>query len=74
MAESSIMNLLGSGKCGKVGVLVVGGAAESLKCEPGIYKIIIKNRKGFVRVALKAGYVESSNIIENEYESYIISH
>jgi len=34
---------------------VVGGAAESLKSQPGTYRIVIKNRKGFVRVALKAG-------------------
>lgn len=51
------MNLLGKERCGKVGVLVVGGAAESLKTEPGTYRIVIKNRKGFVRVALKAGSV-----------------
>lgn len=55
MAEKSILNLLGGEQRGKVGVLVVGGAAESLNSEPGTYRIVIKNRKGFVRVALKAG-------------------
>lgn len=55
MAEKSIMNLLGPQRTGKAGVLVVGGAAESLKSQPGTYRIVIKNRKGFVRVALKAG-------------------
>ncbi|XP_015121847.1 2-acylglycerol O-acyltransferase 2-A [Diachasma alloeum] len=36
-------------------VLVVGGAAESLKCRPSTYDIILKKRKGFVKIALKTG-------------------
>ncbi|XP_011311789.1 2-acylglycerol O-acyltransferase 2-A isoform X2 [Fopius arisanus] len=36
-------------------VLVVGGAAESFKCKPSTYDLVLKRRKGFVRVALKTG-------------------
>ncbi|KAK0096999.1 hypothetical protein PV326_003642 [Microctonus aethiopoides] len=36
-------------------VLVVGGAAESLRCRLSQYNIILSKRKGFIRVALKTG-------------------
>ena len=36
-------------------MLAVGGAEESLDAFPGTYKLTLRNRKGFVRVALKAG-------------------
>ena len=38
-------------------VVVVGGAAEALEARPGNFKLVLKNRKGFVKVALKSGYV-----------------
>ncbi|KAG5873725.1 hypothetical protein JTB14_035539 [Gonioctena quinquepunctata] len=40
---------------GYVCVLMVGGAAEAYFCKPGCYKVILKKRKGFVRLALKNG-------------------
>jgi len=36
-------------------VLVLGGAKESLDAHPGIFDLTIKHRKGFVKVALRAG-------------------
>jgi len=36
-------------------IIVIGGANESLYSYPGTYKIILKRRKGFVRIALKNG-------------------
>ena len=36
-------------------VIIVGGAAEMLENEPGTYNLILKNRKGFVRLALETG-------------------
>lgn len=36
-------------------MIVIGGANESLYSSPGVYKIILKRRKGFVRIALKNG-------------------
>eukprot|EP01084_Bolivina_argentea_P067558 123007_1 len=35
--------------------LVLGGAKESLEANPGIVKLYLKNRKGFVKVALENG-------------------
>ncbi|XP_018397748.1 PREDICTED: diacylglycerol O-acyltransferase 2-like [Cyphomyrmex costatus] len=40
---------------GRITVLVVGGASESMESKPGTYRIIIKRRKGFVKLALKYG-------------------
>lgn len=36
-------------------VLVIGGAEEALECHPGRYVLTLKNRKGFVKVALRTG-------------------
>ncbi|KAK9302945.1 hypothetical protein QLX08_005213 [Tetragonisca angustula] len=36
-------------------VLMPGGAAEILESKPGTYRILIKRRKGFVRLSLKNG-------------------
>ncbi|XP_012062634.1 PREDICTED: diacylglycerol O-acyltransferase 2 [Atta cephalotes] len=40
---------------GRATVLIVGGASESLESTPGTYRVIIKRRKGFVKLALKYG-------------------
>lgn len=36
-------------------VLMVGGAQEAFSAFPGQYRFVLKNRKGFVKVALKTG-------------------
>lgn len=52
----SLNYMLGRGGGGKVAVLVVGGAAEARYAIPdGDYNIVLKNRKGFVKIALKNG-------------------
>ncbi|XP_003703046.1 2-acylglycerol O-acyltransferase 2-A [Megachile rotundata] len=40
---------------GRATVLIVGGAAESLECTLGTYRLLLKRRKGFVKLALKHG-------------------
>nr|CAD7257111.1 unnamed protein product [Timema shepardi] len=40
---------------GHATVLIVGGAAESFYCRPGSYRIILRRRKGFIKLALKHG-------------------
>ncbi|XP_043515110.1 diacylglycerol O-acyltransferase 2-like, partial [Frieseomelitta varia] len=40
---------------GRATVLIVGGAAEATESKPGTYRILIKRRKGFVRLSLKNG-------------------
>lgn len=36
-------------------VIVVGGAQEALYMRPGVYRIVLKKRKGFVKLALRNG-------------------
>ncbi|XP_058268396.1 diacylglycerol O-acyltransferase 2 [Hemibagrus wyckioides] len=36
-------------------VIVVGGAAESLDCAPGMNSVTLRNRKGFIKLALQKG-------------------
>lgn len=38
-------------------MLVVGGAPESLESRPGSYILKLKDRKGFIKTALRHGYV-----------------
>ncbi|KAL6268532.1 hypothetical protein P5V15_001665 [Pogonomyrmex californicus] len=40
---------------GRATVLIVGGASESMESTPGTYRIVVKRRKGFVKLALKHG-------------------
>lgn len=40
---------------GRATLLIAGGASESLESTPGTYRILIKKRKGFVKLALKYG-------------------
>lgn len=40
---------------GNAVALIVGGASESLECRPGTYRIILKRRKGFIKLALMHG-------------------
>ncbi|XP_020710521.2 2-acylglycerol O-acyltransferase 2-A-like [Athalia rosae] len=54
-SAKSIEHLISVPGGGRATVLAVGGASESLKCKPGTYRIILKRRKGFVRIALKHG-------------------
>ncbi|XP_051174958.1 diacylglycerol O-acyltransferase 2-like [Leptopilina boulardi] len=42
-------------KQGNAPVLVVGGASEALHCKPGTYRLVLRRRKGFLRLALKHG-------------------
>lgn len=46
-----------NGPPGTVCVVVVGGAKETQMSIPGTNKLFLKNRKGFVRLALKTGYI-----------------
>lgn len=40
---------------GKATILIVGGIAELMESKPDSYRILIKKRKGFVKLALKHG-------------------
>lgn len=53
--KNSIDYLLSRNGTGNAVIIVVGGAAESLQCAPGMNSVTLKNRKGFVRLALQKG-------------------
>ncbi|KAG7222810.1 hypothetical protein INR49_016062 [Caranx melampygus] len=53
--KNSIDYLLSRNGTGNAVVIVVGGAAESLHCAPGMNMVTLKNRKGFVKLALQKG-------------------
>jgi len=54
-SEESFKRYLRPSKNGRILIVVVGGAAEVLKCTPNEHRIILKRRKGFCRMALVTG-------------------
>lgn len=53
--RDTIDYILSKNGTGNAVVIVVGGAAESLECRPGKNVVTLKQRKGFVRIALQHG-------------------
>ena len=53
--KESIEHILQKMGSGHSVVIVVGGAAESLDAHPDSLKLTLKDRKGFVKMALKCG-------------------
>ncbi|KAM4799063.1 diacylglycerol O-acyltransferase 2-like protein 6 [Urocitellus parryii] len=68
VSELALEYLLTKKGSGNAVTIVVGGAAEALLCRPGASTILLKNRKGFVKLALKTGayLVPSYSFGENE--------
>lgn len=60
VSKESIENILSRGGengegMGRAVTIVIGGARESLAARPGNIALVLKNRKGFIRVAIQAG-------------------
>ncbi|XP_029029637.1 2-acylglycerol O-acyltransferase 3b isoform X2 [Betta splendens] len=55
VSKPSLARLLSKNGQGNAVVIVIGGAAESLASAPGVNTVVVKDRKGFVRVALEFG-------------------
>ncbi|KAM6907776.1 2-acylglycerol O-acyltransferase 3b [Xenentodon cancila] len=55
VSKPSLVHLLSKSGKGNAVVIVVGGAAESLASSPGVNTVLMKQRKGFVRMALEFG-------------------
>uniref|UniRef100_A0A8D2KZN0 Acyltransferase n=3 Tax=Varanus komodoensis TaxID=61221 RepID=A0A8D2KZN0_VARKO len=55
VTPKAIEYLISRNGTGNAVAIVVGGAAESLSCQPGVTTLILKKRKGFVRMALRHG-------------------
>uniref|UniRef100_A0A8B9PY41 Acyltransferase n=1 Tax=Apteryx owenii TaxID=8824 RepID=A0A8B9PY41_APTOW len=68
VTRQAIGYLLSKNGTGNAVAIVIGGAAESLSCRPGVTTLILKNRKGFVRMALQHGayLVPSFSFGEND--------
>ncbi|NWI24031.1 DGAT2 acyltransferase, partial [Sula dactylatra] len=68
VTRRAIGYLLSKNGTGNAVAIVIGGAAESLSCRPGVTTLILKNRKGFVRMALQHGayLVPSFSFGEND--------
>lgn len=66
---------------GNLLAIIVGGAQEALDARPGAYKLLLRNRKGFIRLALAHGYerqrgqsVESSLRVEEDSTGHGEAH
>ncbi|XP_033919842.1 diacylglycerol O-acyltransferase 2-like [Melopsittacus undulatus] len=68
VTRRAIGYLLSKNGTGNAVAIVIGGAAESLSCRPGITTLTLRNRKGFVRLALQHGahLVPSFSFGEND--------
>ncbi|KAH9891404.1 diacylglycerol acyltransferase-domain-containing protein [Xylariomycetidae sp. FL2044] len=60
VSKESIVNILMKGGLNGEGMgrgvtVVVGGARESLEAEPGTLRLILKERKGFIKLAVRTG-------------------
>ncbi|XP_006193964.1 diacylglycerol O-acyltransferase 2-like protein 6 [Camelus dromedarius] len=68
VSELALKYLLTQKGSGNAVVVVVGGAAEALLCRPKASTILLKQRKGFVKLALQTGsyLVPSYSFGENE--------
>ena len=56
VSPDSIQHVL-NGPAGNVSVITVGGFADVMRSFPGTNRIYLRHRKGFVKMALKSGYV-----------------
>ncbi|KAI1503668.1 diacylglycerol acyltransferase-domain-containing protein [Biscogniauxia marginata] len=60
VSKESIVNILTKGGpngegMGRAVTVVVGGARESLEAQPGVLRLILKERKGFIKLAVRVG-------------------
>ena len=55
VSKESIINICTKQGGGNAAIIVVGGAAESLDAHPGSTTLTLKDRKGFVRMAIMTG-------------------
>ncbi|XP_067889181.1 2-acylglycerol O-acyltransferase 2 [Heterodontus francisci] len=53
--KESAKYLLKRAEGGNVAVIAIGGASEALDARPGAFTLLLKNRKGFVKLALQFG-------------------
>ncbi len=57
MSRQSVEWILTQQGGGNAAVIAVGGAEEALESRPGVHKLTLKHRKGFVKAAIRTGSV-----------------
>ena len=55
MSRASLTHVLSKSGKGIALSIVIGGAEESLSSSPGVNTVVMRHRKGFVRLALEYG-------------------
>lgn len=55
VSQTSCLNLLTAGGPGRAITIAVGGARESLLSRPDTMRIVLRNRQGFIKLAVKTG-------------------
>ncbi|XP_035954582.1 2-acylglycerol O-acyltransferase 1 isoform X4 [Halichoerus grypus] len=55
VSKKSVSHVLSKEEGGNISVIVLGGAEESLDAHPGKFTLFIRQRKGFVKIALTHG-------------------
>ncbi|KAI0125796.1 diacylglycerol acyltransferase-domain-containing protein [Xylariales sp. AK1849] len=60
VSKESIVNILTRGGpnnegMGRAVTIVIGGARESLEAQPGQFRLILHDRKGFIKIAVRTG-------------------
>jgi hypothetical protein len=55
VSKESVKWVAGHKTGGHGAVIVVGGAEEALEARPGKYRLTLKDRKGFIKLALQTG-------------------
>jgi len=56
VSRASIEHVTGGSQgYGNLAVIITGGAREAMDAHPGQYKIFLKSRKGFIKIALRTG-------------------
>ena len=55
VSKESINYVFSKKGTGNVGIIVIGGAAEAMESYPKAATVVLKNRKGFVKVAIRNG-------------------
>lgn len=55
VSKPSLVHRLSKSGTGNAVVIIIGGAAESLESFPGVNTVVMRQRKGFVRMALEFG-------------------
>ena len=59
--KESAAHILSREGGGNLMAVIVGGVQEALDARPGGYKLVLRNRKGFIRLALTHGYWEEGS-------------